>query len=56
MLVNRLNQIYEQDLAIRLVLVAGNDQLNLDTAGAGHRDERPVRPGRLLHRRAAADL
>ena len=31
-LVNRLNQIYEQDLAIRLLLVAGNDQLNLDTA------------------------
>ena len=31
-LVNRLDQIYEQDLAIRLVLVAGNDQLNLDTA------------------------
>ena len=34
MLVNRLNQIYEQDLAIRLLLVAGNDQLNLDTAAA----------------------
>ena len=33
-LVNRLNQIYEQDLAIRLLLVAGNDQLNLDTAAA----------------------
>jgi hypothetical protein len=30
-LVNRLNQIYEQDLAIRLVLVANNDVLNLDT-------------------------
>ena len=33
-LVNRLNQVYEQDLAIRLMLVAGNDQLNLDTAAA----------------------
>jgi hypothetical protein len=33
-LVNRLNQVYEQDLAVRLVLVAGNDQLNLDTAAA----------------------
>ena len=33
-LVNRLNQVYEQDLAVRLMLVAGNDQLNLDTAAA----------------------
>ena len=31
-LVNRVNQIYEDDLAIRLVLVAGNDALNLNTA------------------------
>jgi hypothetical protein len=31
-LVNRVNQVYEDDLAIRLTLVAGNDALNLDTA------------------------
>ena len=31
-LVNRVNQIYEDDLAIRLSLVAGNDLLNLNTA------------------------
>ncbi len=31
-LVNRVNQIYEDDLAIHLELVAGNDLLNFDTA------------------------
>jgi hypothetical protein len=31
-LVNRVNQLYEDDLAIHLDLVAGNDLLNLDTA------------------------
>ena len=31
-LVNRVNQVYEDDLAIHLTLVAGNDLLNLDTA------------------------
>ena len=40
-LVNRLNQVYEQDLAIRLLLVAGNDQLNLDTAADRDRDNGP---------------
>lgn len=31
-LINRVNQIYEDDFAIRLTLVAGNDALNLNTA------------------------
>ncbi|WP_395696110.1 M12 family metallo-peptidase [Nocardioides sp.] len=30
-LVNRVNQIYNDDLGVRLVLVAGTDELNLDT-------------------------
>ena len=44
MLVNRLDQIYEQDLAIRLVLVAGNDQLNLDTAAVATGTNGPCGP------------
>jgi hypothetical protein len=31
-LVNRVNQVYNDDLAIRFVLIAGTDLLNLDTA------------------------
>ena len=31
-LVNRVNQIYNDDLAIRLVLVDGNDELNFSSA------------------------
>jgi hypothetical protein len=30
-LMNRVNQLYESDFAIRMVLIAGNDALNLDT-------------------------
>jgi hypothetical protein len=30
-LLNRVNQIYEDETAIRLILIAGNDALNLDT-------------------------
>ena len=31
-LVNRINQVYNDDLAIRLLLIDGSDRLNLDTA------------------------
>jgi len=31
-LINRVNQVYEDDLSIRMVLIAGTDALNLNTA------------------------
>ena len=42
-LMNRVNQIYNDDLAIRLVLVDGTDKLNLDTAAKATGAERAVR-------------
>src|SRR6185503_625594 len=30
-LINRVNQVYEEDISIRMLLVANNDLLNLDT-------------------------
>jgi hypothetical protein len=32
-LINRVNQLYEEDLSIRMILVANNDLVNLDTWG-----------------------
>ena len=50
-LVNRVNQIYDDDLAIALQLVAGNDSLNFSTVGGVHDrrlHERHLRLGRRL--------
>ena len=48
-LMNRVDQIYEDETAIRLVLIADTDKLNLDTAARHDRRERPVRRGGVLH-------
>ena len=44
-LINRVNQIYNDDLAIRLVLIDDTDKLNLNTAAQGTGAERSVRRG-----------
>ena len=44
-LMNRVNQVYENELAIHMVLVADNDKLNLDTAARDDR-RRTVRAAR----------
>ena len=48
-LMNRVNQVYEDDLSIHMNLIDNNDLLNLDTWGAAIGAERPVRRGGLLH-------
>ena len=55
-LMNRVDQIYEDETAIRLVLIADNDKLNLNTAGRRDRRERAVRRGGVLHAGAASGL
>ena len=57
-LINRVNQVYEDETAIRLVLIADTDKLNLNTAAQTTGANGPVRRGGVLHarpgRRAAA--
>ena len=48
-LMNRVTQVYEDETAIRLVLINDTDRTNLDTRGAGHRAQRAVRRLGLLH-------
>ena len=48
---NRVNQIYETESAIRMVLIADNDKLNLNTVALATRRERPVRRGGAATRR-----
>ena len=48
-LMNRVTHIYEDDLTIRLQLIANNDLLNLNTYAEAVCPERAVRGGRLLH-------
>ena len=50
-LINRVNQVYKDDLAIQFVLVADTDQLNLDTAALATGPQRSLRRERLLHPR-----
>ena len=46
---NRVNQVYNDDAAISMVLVDGTDRLNFDTVAEGDRTGRPVRRAPLLH-------
>ena len=53
-LINRVNQVYMDDLAIQFLLVANNDLLNLDTAALATTAGRSLRCERLLHRRPSS--
>ena len=48
-LMNRVDQIYEDELAIRMILINQTDKLNLNTAAAHDRARRPVRRPGVLH-------
>ena len=48
-LMNRVNQIYEDETAIRLVLIADNDKLNLNTAAQMTGANGPCGTARVLH-------
>ena len=48
-LMNRVDQIYEDETAIRLVLIADNDKLNLNTAADVTGANGPVRRRGVLH-------
>ena len=48
-LIHRANQIYNDDVAIRMILVNGHRRPELRHRGGGHRPERPVRRACLLH-------
>ena len=48
-LINRVNQVYINDLAIEMTLIDENDQLNLNTDAEMTGTERAVRDRRLLH-------
>ena len=55
-LINRVNEVYNDDLAIKFMLVAGTDtQLNLDTEAEATGAGRAVRRQRLLHGLQLAD-
>ena len=46
---NRVNQIYETESAIRMVLIADNDKLNLNTVALATGANGPCGSAPLLH-------
>ena len=53
-LMNRVTQVYEDDMSIRMRLIANNDLLNLNTLGPGDRAQRALRRRGVLHAEPAS--
>ncbi len=53
---NRVNEIYNDDFAVRMVLIDDTDKLNLDTAAKATGPNGPCGAAALLQRRQPGQL